>query len=56
MAENKMKPKEERPPVDKQAHTDIAVHEGKEGEQAHAINEEEADKRKAASKRQESSG
>lgn len=56
MANDKMTSKVKGPQVDKQAHTDIAVREGKEGDQARVINEEQAEKGKAASKRQANSG
>jgi hypothetical protein len=48
MANDKTKPKDVVPQADKQAHTDIAEREGKEGEQARAINKEEAEKRKSS--------
>jgi fructose-1,6-bisphosphatase/inositol monophosphatase family enzyme len=46
MADNKTKSEDVVPQADKQAHTDIATREGKEGEQARVINKEEAEKRK----------
>ena len=46
MADDKMKPEDMVPQADKQAHTEIAEQEGKEGEQARVINEDEAEKRK----------
>ena len=46
MADEKTKSDDLIPQVDKQAHTDIAQHEGQEGAQAKAINKEEAEKRK----------
>ena len=48
MANDKTKPEDVVPQADKQAHTDIAEREGKEGEQARAINKEEAEKRKSS--------
>jgi hypothetical protein len=45
MADDKMKP-EDMAPQDKQAHTEIAEREGRDGEQARVINKEEAEKRK----------
>jgi hypothetical protein len=45
MADEKPKPKSEDQ-ADKQAHTDIAQHEGQEGAQAKVINQQEAEKRK----------
>jgi hypothetical protein len=53
MADDKMKSKDAIPQVDKQAHTEIAERQGKEGEQARVINEGQVEKSKAASKRQE---
>ena len=47
MADDKTKSEDVVPQADKQAHTDIAQREGKEGEQARAINKEEAEKRKS---------
>ena len=47
MADDKMKPEDVVPQADKQAHTDIAERQGKEGEQARAINKEEAEKKKS---------
>jgi hypothetical protein len=46
MADDKMKSEDMAPQADKQAHTEIAEREGKQGEQARAINKEEAEKRK----------
>ena len=48
MADEKPKPKSEDliPQADKQAHTDIAQHEGQEGAQAKVINQQETEKRK----------
>lgn len=46
MADDKMKSEDMVPQADKQAHTEIAEREGKEGEQARLINKEEAEKRK----------
>ena len=46
MADDKMKSENMVPQADKQAHTDIAEREGREGEQARVINKEEAEKRK----------
>jgi hypothetical protein len=46
MADDKMKPNDMVPQADQQAHTEIAEREGREGEQARAINKEEAKKRK----------
>jgi hypothetical protein len=48
MADDKMKPEDVVPQADKQAHTDIAERQGKEGEQARAINKEEAEKKKSS--------
>ena len=48
MADNKMKSEDVVPQADKQAHTEIAEREGNEGEQARAINKEEAEKRKSS--------
>ena len=48
MADNKTKSEDVVPQADKQAHTEIAEREGKEGEQARAINKEEAEKRKSS--------
>jgi len=41
-----MKSEDMVPQADKQAHTDIAQREGKEGAQAKVINEEQAEKKK----------
>jgi fructose-1,6-bisphosphatase/inositol monophosphatase family enzyme len=46
MADDKMKSEDMVPQADKQAHTDIAQREGKEGAQAKVINKEQAEKRK----------
>ena len=46
MANDKTKSEDMVPQADKQAHTEIAQHEGKEGEQARTINKEKAEKRK----------
>jgi predicted transcriptional regulator len=46
MADDKMESENTVPQADKQAHTEIAEREGKEGAQARKINKEEADKRK----------
>ena len=46
MADDKMKSEDMVPQADKQAHTEIAEREGRQGEQARAINKEEAEKRK----------
>jgi len=46
MADDKMKPEDVVPQADQQGHTEIAEREGREGEQARAINKEEAKKRK----------
>ena len=48
MADDKTKSEDVVPQADKQAHTEIAEREGKEGEQARAINKEEAEKRKSS--------
>jgi hypothetical protein len=48
MADNKTKSEDVVPQADKQAHTEIAEREGKEGAQARAINKEEAEKRKSS--------
>ena len=45
-SDDKTKPEDMVPQADKQAHTEIAEREGKQGEQARVINEEEAEKRK----------
>jgi hypothetical protein len=47
MADGKTKSEDVVPQADKQAHTEIAEREGKEGGQARAINKEEAEKRKS---------
>ncbi len=46
MADDKMKSEDTVPQADKQAHTDIAQREGKEGAQAKVINKEPAEKKK----------
>jgi hypothetical protein len=46
MADNKTKSEDVVPQADKQAHTEIAERQGKEGEQARTINKEEAENRK----------
>jgi hypothetical protein len=46
MADDKMKSEDAVPQADKQAHTEIAEREGREGEQARLINKEEAKKGK----------
>lgn len=46
MADEKMKSEDAIPQADKQAHTDIAQHEGQEGAQASVINKQETEKRK----------
>jgi hypothetical protein len=46
MADEKMKSEDAIPQADKQAHTDIAQHEGQEGAQARVINKQETEKRK----------
>ena len=48
MPNEKTKSEDVVPQADKQAHTEIAEREGKEGEQARAINKEEAEKRKSS--------
>ncbi len=48
MADDKTKSEDVVPQADKQAHTEIAERQGKEGEQARAINKEEAEKRKSS--------
>ena len=45
MADDKMKSEDMVPQADKQAHTDIAQREGKEGAQAKVINKEPAEKK-----------
>jgi fructose-1,6-bisphosphatase/inositol monophosphatase family enzyme len=56
MADDKTKSEDMVPQADKQAATEIAEREGREGAQAQVINKEEAEKRKAGSKRGKSSG
>jgi fructose-1,6-bisphosphatase/inositol monophosphatase family enzyme len=46
MADDKMKSEDMVPQADKQAHTEIAEREGRQGEQARVINKEEAEKKK----------
>jgi fructose-1,6-bisphosphatase/inositol monophosphatase family enzyme len=46
MADDKKKPEVMVPQADTQAYTEISEREGKQGEQARVINEEEAEKRK----------
>ena len=46
MADDKMKSEDMVPQADKQAHTEIAEREGRQGEHARVINKEEAEKRK----------
>jgi hypothetical protein len=46
MGDDKMQPENMVPQADKQAQTEIAEREGREGEQARAINKEEAKKKK----------
>jgi hypothetical protein len=46
MADEKMKSENAVPQADKQAHTDIAQHEGQDGAQAKVINQQETEKRK----------
>ena len=46
MANDKMKSEDMVPQADKQAHTEIAEREGRQGEQARVINKEEAEKGK----------
>ena len=46
MADDKMKTEDAVPQADKQAHTEIAEREGKDGKQARLINKEEAKKDK----------
>jgi hypothetical protein len=48
MPNEKTKSEDVVPQADKQAHTEIAEREGKEGEQARAFNKEEAEKRKSS--------
>ena len=43
MADDKMKSEDAVPHADKQAHTEIAEREGRKGEQARAINNDEAE-------------
>jgi fructose-1,6-bisphosphatase/inositol monophosphatase family enzyme len=45
MADDKMKSEDMVPQADKQAHTEIAEREGRQGEQARVINKEEAEKK-----------
>jgi hypothetical protein len=46
MADDKMKSEDMVPQADKQAHTEIAEREGRQGEQARVINKEEAENKK----------
>ena len=46
MAQEKTKSEDMIPQADKQAHTDIAQREGKEGAQAEVINRQKAEERK----------
>ncbi len=46
MADEKMKSEDTVPQADKQAHTDIAQHEGLDGEQAKVINQKDSEKQK----------
>jgi hypothetical protein len=46
VADAEKKPEDAVPQPDKQAHTEIAEQQGREGEQAHLINKEEAEERK----------
>ncbi len=46
MAQEKTKSEDMIPQADKQAHTDIAQHEGQEGAQARVINRQQAEERK----------
>ncbi len=46
MGDDKMKPEDMVPQADKQAQTEIAEREGRQGEQARVINKEEAEKKK----------
>jgi hypothetical protein len=46
MPDDKMKTDDAVPQADKQAHTEIAEREGRDGEQARVINKEEAKKGK----------
>ena len=48
MADDKMKSEDAIPQADKQFHTDIAQHEGKEGAQAKVLNKEETEKQRKA--------
>lgn len=45
MAHDKMKSEDAVPQADKQAHTEIAEREGREGAQARVINKEQAEKK-----------
>jgi fructose-1,6-bisphosphatase/inositol monophosphatase family enzyme len=45
MADDKMKSEDMVPQADKQAHTEIAEREGKEGEQTRVINKEKAEEK-----------
>jgi hypothetical protein len=46
MAKDKMKSEDAVPQADTQAHTEMAEREGQQGEQAHRINKEPAEKKK----------
>ena len=46
MADDKMKSEDMVPQADKQAHTEIAEREGRQGEQARVINKEKAENKK----------
>jgi hypothetical protein len=46
MADDKMKSEDAVPQADKQSHTEMAEREGREGAQAHTINEEQTLKNK----------
>jgi hypothetical protein len=52
MADDKMKSEDMAPQADKQAHTEIAEREGKQGEQARPINKEEAERGRTGSVQQ----
>ncbi|MGC1409280.1 MAG: hypothetical protein WA864_10100 [Acetobacteraceae bacterium] len=47
MPQDKMKSEDSVPQADKQAHTEMAEREGQQGEQAHLINKDQAEKKKA---------
>ena len=46
MPKDKMKSEDAVPQADTQAHTEMAEREGQQGEQAHLINKEQAEKKK----------